>query len=564
MAADAPTDEVVLVTPAEIAAVAGVTRAAVSNWRRRYPSFPAPVSGAARTARFSLREVDAWLERHQRTEVVAPEVRVWQALRGQFGDDIVRGLAAVSEFLVTGKKSGLLPETCELVREWAAPMTLAEAIEGLVERYRDAPVRAGSSPMTTPPIVRAVRHFAGKIEGTVFDPACGLGSLLLAVADQPGTTLLGQDIDGSAAKVAAFRLETAGRADARIQAGDSLREDAWPDLRANLVVCDPPMASGDWGRDDLVLDPRWEFGVPTRAEGELAWLQHCYAHTAAGGRVVAVLSASASYRKAGRRIRAELVRRGVVTDVVALPAGVAASHGQPVHLWVLQRPKDPGSGAVTVRMTDLSAQDPDGDFAPKPAQYVKLPLIDLLDDEVDLSPGPRVAASRGDHLVDYKVLLDQINELLPQLAGPLPSLQSGDAFDGTTLRVADLVRAGLVEVSGDTAVSTSDQLDTDYLQGFLRSVANVRRATSGSGSFRVDVPGARIPQLPLAEQSRYGAAFRSLEEFESRLTELARLGERAVALAREGLTLGALKPESPRTRRPERAGKRSARRTKKH
>lgn len=38
------------VTAAEISRIAGVTRATVSNWRRRHDDFPAP-SGARRAAR---------------------------------------------------------------------------------------------------------------------------------------------------------------------------------------------------------------------------------------------------------------------------------------------------------------------------------------------------------------------------------------------------------------------------------------------------------------------------------------------------------------------------------
>ena len=116
----------------------------------------------------------------------------------------------------------------------------------------------------------------------------------------------------------------------------------------------------DWGRDDLLLDSRWEFGTPTRAEGELAWLQHCYAHTAPGGRVLMVMPASVAYRKAGRRIRAELVRRGILSQVVALPAGMATSHALPVHLWFLTRPTGTDSAGSTVRMVDLTDNAPEG------------------------------------------------------------------------------------------------------------------------------------------------------------------------------------------------------------
>src|SRR5690606_25840958 len=136
--------------------------------------------------------------------------------------------------------------------------------------------------------------------------------------------------------------------------------------------------------------------------------------------------------------------------------------------------------------------------------------------------------------------LEELRALLPRLA-PGPG-----ALDGATVRVGELARARLVEVSDGDVAAASYQLDTHLLRGSLRSAANVRRSTSGSGTFRADVRGARIPQMSVEDQRRYGAAFRALDEFERRLAELAKLGERAASLARDGLTQGALRPDPER------------------
>jgi hypothetical protein len=112
------------------------------------------------------------------------------------------------------------------------------------------------------------------------------------------------------------------------------------------------------------------------------------------------------------------------------------------------------------------------------------------------------------------------------------------------LRIADLARVGLVEVSGDTVRATDDRLDTDYLTGFVRSPANTKRATSGTGTFRVDVRGARIPQMSNADQRAYGAAFHNIDEFERSIRELTKWAHRAAELARDGLTRGSLLPRS--------------------
>jgi hypothetical protein len=49
--------------------------------------------------------------------------------------------------------------------------------------------------------------------------------------------------------------------------------------------------------------------------------------------------------------------------------------------------------------------------------------------------------------------------------------------------------------------------------------------------------------MDIAEQRRYGAAFRALEEFEERARKVAELSREATELARDGLANGALEPK---------------------
>lgn len=70
----------VMVTAAEIARIAGVGPAAVSNWRRRHPDFPSPMAGTAASPQFSLDEVAAWLREHGRVVTVSPLGELWRRM----------------------------------------------------------------------------------------------------------------------------------------------------------------------------------------------------------------------------------------------------------------------------------------------------------------------------------------------------------------------------------------------------------------------------------------------------------------------------------------------------
>jgi N-6 DNA methylase len=542
-----------LVTGSEIARLAGVTRAAVSNWRRRYDDFPAPAGGGANSPLYALAEVQEWLDKQRKGQEVSPEVELWQALRAAYGEQMIAGLAAVAGLLAGEAESGLPDTVTARLQALALPGSPVGLVDGLTERFLDSARRAGSDQVTPERVVRAVSHFAAGLPpgATVFDPACGIGTLLLSVAAEAasgtGARCHGQEADADSARFAQLRADLLGRSSVHVVAGDSLRADAWPDLKADLVVCDPPAGVTEWGREELLLDSRWEFGTPSKAEGELAWLQHAYAHTGPGGQVLIVMPASAAYRKAGRRIRAELVRRGVLRQVVALPPGTATSHALPVHLWCLCRPERPGPADtnLTVRMVDLTGNSPDGSLDPRPDQIADVPLIELLDDTVDLTPGSHLRTRHRDYPAEYAALRKQLRDEIRRLGTLLPELERGDgpgSLDAATASVADLARAGLVAHDGPEPVSASEQLDTDYLQGFLRSSVNTRRSTSASGTYRLDSRGARIPRMGIDEQRRYGSAFRALTEFEEGMRKVEELSRRLAETARDGLATGALAP----------------------
>ncbi|MEU7628631.1 N-6 DNA methylase [Nocardia sp. NPDC049220] len=532
-----PAREIAHVTPTEIARLAGVTSAAVSNWRRRYADFPQPAAGTSAAPLFALHDVEGWLEQTGKGREVSDEVRLWQSLRLQFGERMVSGVAAVARQLV-GEESNLEDAAAVLTDDLGSRHGADTVVNGLVARYVASVGRGEAEAVSTPLLVRVMSRLASECSGTVYDPACGIGDLLLTVGNPGFEIRIGQDIDAASLDLLECRASLSGRP-ATVAPGDSLRTNAFPDLKADLVVCDPPRSLTDWGREELLLDSRWEFGIPPKSEGELAWLQHCLACTAPGGKVLMALPATVAYRRSGRRIRSGLIRAGHIDTIAQLPTGSVAGSSVPAHLWVLRRTPS----GEDIRMVDLSSIGTAADLESAMAKSVAVPQISILDEEVDLSPLRYLDCGSGDVASAYNETSSEFERLARELIGSLPDLMESQGWDRSVmLNISDLVRNDLVSVAGDTVTSNTDQLDSDFLRGIVRSSANARRNTSSSGTLRLDPRGAKVPQLDPATQQQYGAAFRATIAFERSMDELAQLGAKLARLAREGLTNGVLKP----------------------
>uniref|UniRef100_UPI00066E9FF2 HsdM family class I SAM-dependent methyltransferase n=1 Tax=Streptomyces sp. SBT349 TaxID=1580539 RepID=UPI00066E9FF2 len=325
------------VTAAGIARLAGVGRAAVSNWRRRYAHFPRPVGGTETSPTFSLPEIEEWLRDQGKLAEVPLRERLWQLVGsdpagpadalGRVGDQLLAHGEGVPE---EAGEDPLARAAAALAGE-AGP---APAYEFLMARYLDT---AGRQLTLTPPETAELMAALAGPADTVLDPACGPCTLLAAARSRDGgppRELYGQDTDASLARLGSLRLALRGTATVRAHDGDTLLADAFPQLAADAVLCHPPFNERNWGHDQLTYDPRWEYGIPARTESELAWVQHALARLRPGGTAVLLMPPAAASRRTGRRVRATLLRRGALRAVIALPAGAAPPHSLPLHLWI--------------------------------------------------------------------------------------------------------------------------------------------------------------------------------------------------------------------------------------
>ncbi|WP_084962931.1 N-6 DNA methylase [Thermoactinospora rubra] len=598
----------VLVNAADIARLADVGRAAVSNWRKRFSDFPQPVGGTATSPAFSLAEVEQWLRKHDRYVEVAPRERLWQRLRSSTDDLRLGEVVADAGAVLLGEKTSLDKALVKEIQEVGRTEGAVAAFDGICERYVDLHSRRLLA--TPPEVARLMARIGATSGGTVLDPACGIGTVLL---ESEGSQVFGQELNENAARLTSIRLRLHGYR-ARIEAGDSLRADAFAGVQTDAVVCNPPFNERAWGYDELASDPRWEFGLPPRGESELAWVQHCLAHVRPGGLVVIMMPAVAATRRPGRRVRANLLRAGVLRAIISLfPGAAPASSGAP-DLWVLRKPEPgdelPSQVLMVNASEDLALAEEawrafgTGDELPANSRAVR--IIDLLDDEVDLTTSHRVAAQEPSS--GFAVMSDRLSSMLETLT--LPRLTSAPRRDLAMTNIGELARAGVVTVmqgplkladEGDQPVLTAKDLllnrapsgrtgdapglvrieAGDIVAPVLLSSGAVPRVMSRAGAVlgpqlllfrtdperldphflagclraggatgarsgsavRLDPRRAQLPRLPIEEQRRYGEAFRQLLAFEDATRELREISDNLVAAGIDGLLDGSLAPE---------------------
>ncbi|WP_307817135.1 HsdM family class I SAM-dependent methyltransferase [Micromonospora fiedleri] len=312
-----------------------------------------------------------------------------------------------------------------------------------------------------------------------FDFTSGTGSILRMAADQAltrgtATRCYAQEISPQYALITLLRLWLLHLRARRsmdnaeppvVRVGDSLLADALPDLRADVVVANFPFGIHNWGHDRLAYDPRWTYGLPPRTEPELAWVQHALAHLAPSGTAVVLMPPAAASRPAGRRVRTELIRRGALRAVVALPAGLMPPTAIGLHIWVLTQPDPDQPPPGDILVVDTTTTDRpltetvraawsayrSHEYAELPGVHRTVPLIDILDDQVDLTP-QRHLPHANDPATDPAQIIAKIGEfdhLLDHLRRGLPAVQpvpDGPLRGAPQADVADLIRSGSITV----------------------------------------------------------------------------------------------------------------------
>lgn len=184
---------------------------------------------------------------------------------------------------------------------------------------------------------------------TLYDPACGSGSLLIRAAEAApvDVTIYGQEKDIATAGLARMNLVLHNKATAEIKGGYStfsepqfMNPNDDSALRQfDYAVVNPPFSDKNWthglkeyGRFDGFRDR------PPQKNGDFAWLLHIIKSLKRNGKAAVILPHGVLFRgNAEANIRQCLVDRGLIKGIIGLPSNLFYGTGIPACIIVIDK-----------------------------------------------------------------------------------------------------------------------------------------------------------------------------------------------------------------------------------
>jgi type I restriction enzyme M protein len=234
---------------------------------------------------------------------------------------------------------------------------LGRAYEYFLSGFAGAEGRRGGEFFTPRSVVRVIVEMLEPYKGRVYDPCCGSGGMFVQSeqfiedhADQKDVekakrqiSIYGQERNNTTWKLAKMNLAVRGiDADIAWNNEGSFIRDAFPTLKFDFAMANPPFNISDWWRESLAEDARWQtFGTPPQGNANFAWLSHIYHHLAPRGTAGVVLANGSMSSQSGGEgdIRRQMVEKDAVDCMIALPGQLFYSTQIPACLWFLARDK---------------------------------------------------------------------------------------------------------------------------------------------------------------------------------------------------------------------------------
>jgi type I restriction enzyme M protein len=225
---------------------------------------------------------------------------------------------------------------------------LGFVFEYFLGQFADAEGKKGGQFYTPQCIVKLlVAMLAPEAEKRVYDGCCGSGGMFVQSEKfielhehrKGKISIFGQESNPTTYKLAKMNLAIRG-IDAKIELGDTLMNDKFPELKVDYVIANPPFNVSDYNINTAETH-KWKYGLPPQGNANYAWLQHFVSKLApygSAGIVLANGSMSSEIATEGD-IRKAMIDADLVDCMVALPSQLFYNTQIPACLWFLSRNK---------------------------------------------------------------------------------------------------------------------------------------------------------------------------------------------------------------------------------
>lgn len=226
---------------------------------------------------------------------------------------------------------------------------LGDAYEYLVGEFASGAGKKGGEFYTPPQVSRLISKLVTidkKRIKSAYDPTCGSGSLLLRLREFTDvSSYYGQELNPTTHNLARMNmiLHEVHFDHFNIKRGDTLTEDMFPDLKAEIIVANPPFSVNWKGENDpqLVQDDRFsQYGrLAPKSAADYAFATHMLYHLADNGTMATVLPHGALFRSGAEgHIRKYIIEKQNYLDaVIGLPSNLFYGTSIPATILVFKK-----------------------------------------------------------------------------------------------------------------------------------------------------------------------------------------------------------------------------------
>jgi type I restriction enzyme M protein len=190
---------------------------------------------------------------------------------------------------------------------------------------------------------------------TLYDPACGSGSLLIRAADEAPVdengdtivTIFGQEKDHATAGLAKMNLILHQKGTGEIKRGNTLVDPAFIDdfgelKKFDFIVMNPPFSDKAWSDGIKTSEDKYKrfdsYGIPPEKNGDYAWFLHVLKSLETDGKAGIILPHGVLFRgNAEDTIRKAVLAKKYIKGIVSLPSNLFYGTGIPACIIIIDK-----------------------------------------------------------------------------------------------------------------------------------------------------------------------------------------------------------------------------------